>query len=81
MYLTSKPRMRIDVTVEILIVPLCALYVHDVSRWHICCCPTIQRALKKNITSNHFAFQKLGSVPISSHNRDKNPRGTELLNV
>jgi hypothetical protein len=78
MYLTSKPRLRI---IEILIVPLCALYVHDVPGWHICCCRTIERALKKNITLNHFAFQKLGSVPIVSHNRDKNPRGTELLNV
>jgi hypothetical protein len=30
MYLTSKPRLRVRCTVEILIVPLCALYVHDV---------------------------------------------------
>jgi hypothetical protein len=41
-----------------------------------------KRTRLKNITFKSLPrFQKLGSVPRVSHNRDKNPRGTELLNV
>jgi hypothetical protein len=37
-------------------------------------------ALKVHRVKSLLRFQKLGSVPRVSHNRDKNPRGTELLN-
>ena len=78
MYLTSNAAVREMHTLKFSSVRISVVSARCVLVAYLLL-PNYARAL--NRTSRSLPrFQKLGSVPRVSHSRDKNPRGTELLN-